>query len=127
MRPSRDIFVNNRFYLISMARYYNHERVVIVPSELKHYTRDMGTPLTGSDHCRIYNGHIVSSQPSDAQYPGCSVGYNGHREYTSAYHAIFTGADGLTYDYIIPYRSLVSSFMGEPDYFCIDYGSIQKD
>lgn len=125
-RPERQVYVNDEYTMYTMAYYHNYIEIKIVPEELKYYRAGMGTPLKGSKTCRLYKGHIVSDCVSDTTYLGCRIRYGFHEEYTAALHAPFTGADGHEYDYILPRRSLVSTYMGRPTYFSLDPLSFRK-
>lgn len=120
MRPNREMFMNHKAQLDFLAPYLNYRMIWVIPEELKDYHQTMGTPVEGESEVRVYKGHLVSSAVCDTAILGAIVRYDNLQEYAHITHALFTGADGMEYDYITPMRSLRSTFYGEPTYFSFD-------
>lgn len=79
----------------------------LIPIELKDFTSE-------HDGLNIWRGHIISSDVSDLQKDNFLVKYKYWSENRPCYKAVFPGADGKEYIYILPQRSKIGRYMGDP-------------
>ena len=90
-----------------LSFYINNDSLYYVPEELKDFSPK------GND-LEIWRGHIVSKDIDDINIENISVDYKYYNERRPVYTAKFRGADGLEYVYILPRRSKIGRFMGDP-------------
>lgn len=86
----------------------------IVPERLRDFTPDKGRPIDGAPDCRLYKGLIVSACLSDSTIGGVNIEYGWKREFANTTSIAFTADDGNKYVYMMPFRSIISNYLGEP-------------
>ena len=101
---------NNRRWLY----YYTDKDVFIIPVELQDYSAGKGVKISDNPDLRLWKGHIVSSNVNDTAYHHCHIDYGLRTEYTEIHRIIFNSNDGKPYVYILPKRSTISTYLGDP-------------
>ena len=113
-RPDKDLFLPRSYYYMYFQHFYKNKDFMIVPAELKEYTANEGQLLPGGTDCRLWNGHIVSPNLNDTVYKRVAVTYGGRTEDVALQSVIFPTISGREFVYIVPDRSTISFFLGEP-------------
>lgn len=90
--------------------------LMAVPEELQNYRHGIGTQLDDNPDLRLWNGHLVSTNLSDTAVWAASTKYKGgwKSELAPAKVIVFPGADSCEYVYIVPKRSVLATYLGEP-------------
>ena len=63
---------------------------------------------------RIWEGHLVSENISDTVSNWSRVIYSNYEDVCISEKAIFTSTDGHKYIYVLPVRSTMARYMGDP-------------
>lgn len=103
-------FGKNMHYLYT----YFNKVIFIIPEELQDYSGRKGEMISDNPNLRLYKGHIISSNVNDTAYHHCNIDYGLRTEYTEILRTIFTANDGNQYVYMLPVRSTISTYLGEP-------------
>lgn len=92
-----------------------------IPEELKTYYREIGDTIPGQPHIRLWDGHIISENLADTAlvWTETKYKYAMKPERARAKGYVFNGADGKNYVYVIPTRSALGIYLGEPEYITI--------
>lgn len=93
---------------------YTGNNIMIVPEELKGFKKDEAGWIEGPDSLMMWKGHIISKNLTDTIYHNAFVDYNLRREYTTVESVIFETEDSVKYVYILPIRSTISTYLGDP-------------
>ena len=118
-RPHRDI-TDPRKTSMNFARLYAGMRweLYAIPEELRKYRKGMGDLLPGEPGIRLWGGHIVSENLADTVIGAVTVTYRpfDYSEFAHASALPFQGADGEQYVYIVPSRSMISTYLSQPSH-----------
>ena len=112
-RPDPFIYLYGHRNWIWLYNYTNNN-IMIVPEELQDYSAGKGVRISDNPDVRLWKGHIVSSNVNDTAYHHCHIDYGQRTEYTEIHRIIFNSNDGKPYVYMLPKRSTISTYLGDP-------------
>lgn len=110
-RPDYNFF-EYAFFLPNYV--HNRELKNFVPIELKSYREEKGIPIEGIETIKLWNGHLISSDIYDKWRGDIILQFKLWKEKCKTNTSEFIGADGKTYVYIYPRRSMFTSMLGQP-------------
>lgn len=113
--PKKHIYYRYDPFVSLFGFYYGNTIPNIIPVELKDYTAELGTPIPGNQDVKIYKGHLISRNADLSFFMDTQITYDSIRhEHTVSIVYPFVGADDYIYQYIIPRRSAISYYLGDP-------------
>lgn len=116
-RPNWNLMFPGRFAIhLIISIEDKNPKLVPVPEELRHYTHGTGEPVSPDGHIRLWRGHLVSDNIADTSAVTAITTYCKwiRPDIGPTAITVFPGADSLEYLYIIPQRSLLANYLGEP-------------
>ena len=116
-KPDSDILMPRSYYYLYFRVFRHNYTFMIVPDELREYKRGDGEILEGGTNCRIWNGHIVSPNLADTVYSRTEIIFGKRVENVGLQSVVFKNSRGEEFVYIVPDRSTVSHFLGDPQSF----------
>lgn len=101
--------------LNSLAR-YTKKRVFMVPEELRSYRTGNGVTISDNSDFKLWRGYLVSENLADTAFNGAYIKYGWRIDRGAVFSTVFRADDGNEYVYIVPKRSTIACYLGNPDW-----------